>query len=379
MAMKRAVDLPHPRLLEWWTDDPADPDRPSLYDPHVQHLIAAISPQSHATDLGGMMSLNVRLDSSGLVLRVHQPFVSRQRLLAVQEVRRRLAGQGLVVPTPVCWNHTKVFRCKNRWAELEAYLPHERLTPALDAYAWLFRAMGALHGALRDLDLAVPRPLVATYAPPGSLRRWLPVTETAVQGDPDAADLARLLRALVQQLQRQWLPATELPVQLVHGDVRLSNVCRTADGRAVYLDFGFLARRPRIHELAYALAFMLLALDGHRSPDSFAWECIPRLVEDYEATANVRLTPAERRGLAPYTAAVPLYAAALDGFTENPVEKLRSRLPFLHLSAWLLAHPTAFLAFPARRGRSTPRGCSNNSRRSQGRCSRCCDPLVQLP
>jgi Ser/Thr protein kinase RdoA (MazF antagonist) len=315
----------------------------SQNDPGVQQLVTAISPESHVTDLGGVMSLNVRLDAAGLVLRVHQPFVSRQRLLAVQDVRRRLASQGLVVPTPVCWNKTTVFRCKNRWAELEAYLPHERLAPTLDAYAWLFREMGTLHGALRDLDLVVPRPLVATYAPPGSLRRWLPVTERAVQGDPRAADVARRLRTLVQQLRRQWLPATELPMQFVHGDVSLSNVCRTMEGRTVYLDFGFLAWRPRIHELAHALTKMLLALGGYRAPESFSWEHIRRLVEDYEATANVRLTLAERRALAPYTAAVPLYAAALDGFTENPVEELRSRGPFLQLSAWLLAHPTALL------------------------------------
>jgi Ser/Thr protein kinase RdoA (MazF antagonist) len=319
-----------------------------LTDPDVQRLVTAISPESQATDLGGVMSLNVRLDTAGLVLRVHQPFVSRQRLLAVQEVRRRLASQGLVVPAPARWNNTTVFRCRSRWAELEEYLPHERLAPTLSSYEWMFGAMGALHGALTQLDLAVPRPLVATYAPPSSLRRWLPVTETAVQGDPEAALAARLLRELVQQLQRRWLPATELPMQLVHGDAGLRNVCRIADGRTVYFDFGFLARRPRIHELAYALAFMFLALGAQQAPESFAWEDIPRLVEAYEATAPARLTPAERRALAPYTASIPLYAAALDGFTENPAEKLRSRLPFLQLSAWLLAHPTALLGEASR-------------------------------
>jgi Ser/Thr protein kinase RdoA (MazF antagonist) len=337
------VNLTHPRLLQWWTDDPTDPDRMSLNDPDVQQLVTAISPESHVTDLGGVMSLNVRLDAIGHVLRVHQPFVSRQRLLAVQEVRRRLASQGLLVPVPLHWNNATVFRCRNRWAELEAFLPHERPAPTLGSYFWLFRAMGILHRALRQLDLAVPRPLVATYAPPGSLRRWLPVTETAVQGDPEAAEVARFLRTLVRQLRHQWLPVTELPIHLIHGDVRLSNVCRNIEGKTVYFDFGFLARRPRIHELAYALAFMLLALGGHRVPESFAWESIPRLIGEYEATANIRLKPAERRALTPYTASVPLYAAALDGFTENPAAKLRSRLPFLHLSEWLLAHPTALL------------------------------------
>lgn len=333
----------HPRLLEWWTDDPADPGRTSLDDPDVQQLIAAISPESRANDLGGVMSLNVRLNAAGLVLRIHQPFVSRQRLLAVQNVRRGLAKQGLVVPTPVSWNNATVFQCRNRWAELEEYIPHKRPAPTLDSYAWMFRAMGTLHRALTQLDLTVPRPLVATYAPPGSLKRWLPVTETAVQDDPEAADIAQLLRALVQQLRSQWLPATGLPTHLVHGDVRLSNVCQATDGRTAYFDFGFLAWRPRVHELAYALAFMILALDGHHAPENFDWECIPWLVEEYESTADAHLTQAERRALGPYTASVPLYAAALDGFTENPVEKLRSRLPFLHLSTWLLAHPTALL------------------------------------
>lgn len=341
--MTGATSVTHPRLLEWWTDDPADPGRASLDDPDVQRLAAAISPDSHATDLGGVMSLNVGLDAAGLVLRVHQPFVSRQRLLALQQVRRCLASQGLAVPTPVRWNNAMVFRCRNRWAELEEYLPHERPAPTFESYAWMFRAMGALHRALAQLDLAVPRPLVATYAPPGSLRQWLPVTESAVQGDPQAAGVAQLLRSLVRQLRRQWCPATELPMQLIHGDVRLSNVCRTREGRTVYFDFGFLARRPRIYELAYALAFMLLALGGHQAPESFAWDSIPRLVEEYEAAANVRLTRAEKTALTPYTASVPLYAAALDGFTEKPVEKLCARLPFLQLSAWLLAHPGVLL------------------------------------
>ncbi len=335
---------PHPRLLEWWKDDPSDPDRPTLNNPDVRHLVAEIGPGSRVTDLGGVMSLNARLEPAGLVLRVHQPFVSRQRLLALQEARRCLAGQGLVVPVPLRWRHSTVFRCGNRWAELEGYIPHARPEAALGSYSWMFGAMGTLHRALAALDLRVPRPLVATYAPPSSLSRWLQVTEAAVQGDREAAEIARLLRDLVRRLRTQWLPATGLPMQLIHGDVRLSNVCRTPESKTAYLDFGFLALRPRIHELAYALAFMVHALDGHRAPQSFAWDGVPRLIEEYEAAANSRLTPVERRALAPYTAAVPLYHAALDGFINDPVGLLRARLPFLRLGEWLLAHPAAMLS-----------------------------------
>jgi Ser/Thr protein kinase RdoA (MazF antagonist) len=334
----------HPRLLEWWKDNPSDPDRPSLNNPDVQRLISAINPRAHGTDLGGVMSLNVRLGLTGLVLRVHQPFVSRRRVLAVQEVRRRLAGLGLVVPVPMPWRTAMVFRCGNRWAELEEYVLHERAEPVPGSYLWLFGALGTLHRALAALDVRVPRPLVATYAPPGSLRRWLPVTESAIQGDPEASDTAWLLRDLVSHLGHHWIPAGRLPMQLVHGDIRLSNVCQTPEGKTVYLDFGFLAQRPRIHALAYSLAFMVLALGGHEEPEHFEWQSVSRLCEEYEAAAKTRLTEAERKALLPYTAAVPLYAAALDGFSNDPAGLLRARRPFLRLSAWLLTHPEAMIS-----------------------------------
>ena len=330
----------YPHMLAW-REDPADPDRPLLSNPNVQRLIAEIAPDSHATDLGGVMSLNVGLQPAGLVLRVHQPFLTRPRLLALQEVRRRLAGQGLAVPCARPWRGAPIFRCGRRWAELEPYVPNERLAPALEAYTWLFRATGTLDRALAELELSAPRPVYATYGPPSTLRRWLPVTEAAVRGDPEAAAIARLLRDLVRRLRALWVPATALPVQLIHGDVKLSNVRRSPTGQAVYLDFGFLARRPRVHELAYALASMVFALDGHRAPERFPWDHVPRLLTEYEHAAEIRLTDVERRALAPYTAAVPLFQAAVAGFRDDPAATLRDdmRRPFMRLSEWLLAHP----------------------------------------
>lgn len=257
-------------------------------------LAAEIAPGSRAADLGGVMSLNARLEPAGLVLRVHQPFVSRRRLLAVHEVPRRLAGLRLVVPIPLSWRGSTVLRCGHRWAELEAYHDSERPEASLDSYTWLFGAMGALHRALATLDLAVPRPVVSTYAPPGSLRRWLPVTEAAVRDDPEAAAVARLLRDLIGHLRAQWIPAARLPAHLVHGDVRLSNVRRTPGGEALYLDFGFLARRSRVHDLAYALAFMVPALGGHEAPEYFVWGMVPELVKAYEAGARSRTRSAGR-------------------------------------------------------------------------------------
>src|SRR5262249_43868760 len=99
-----------PRLVKWWLEN----DRTSLSDPDVQRLVAHIGPGSRASDLGGTMSLNVELQPAGLMLRVHQPFVSRLRGRALQQARRRLAEQGLIVPAAVPWRGSTVFRCGNR-------------------------------------------------------------------------------------------------------------------------------------------------------------------------------------------------------------------------------------------------------------------------
>src|SRR5687767_4628664 len=101
--MTKADHARHPRLIARWTDDPADPGRLPPTWPSVQRLVEQIAPGARATDLGGVMSLNVGLASPGsaentLVLRVHQGHVTKPRLLAVQEVRRRLAAAGLLTP-----------------------------------------------------------------------------------------------------------------------------------------------------------------------------------------------------------------------------------------------------------------------------------------
>jgi hypothetical protein len=86
---------------------------------------------------------------------------------------------------------------------------------------------------------------------------------------------------------------------------------------------------------------MVWALGCLEEPERFPWDCVPRLLDTYEATAHARLTALERRALLPYTAAVPLFSAALDGVTEDHAGKLRIRTPFLRLSEWLLARPDA--------------------------------------
>lgn len=285
------------------------------------------------------MSLNVHLSALNAVLRVHQGFVTRTRLLGLLDLRAALSRRSLRVPQPRRWNGQTLLRCGARWAELEEYIPHYRRAPTHDSYVWLFDAMGKLHWNLSRAKVDIPQPCVATFAPPWSLMRWLKVTEAAVAGSLEGARLVAEMWHSVRLLERCWIPSSRLVVHLIHGDMRLSNIVQTAAGNTVYLDFGFAANRPRVYDVAYALVFMVWATRSGNTPDDFDWGGLVSLLDTYQESASVRLTTQERKALLPMMASVPLYAAALDGYTEDPVGKLIGRQSFVELSAWLLAHP----------------------------------------
>lgn len=206
----------------WVDDGPLGPGRLPPDDPHVLTLVEDVAGDAPVTDLGGTMSLNLHLASGGLVLRVHQPFVTRHRILALREVRRNLGMQGLCVPEPRSFGRRDLLRCRGRWGEIEAYVAHTKPPPTWGSYVSMYRAMGRLHRALVGVTSSVPRPVLSTYATPRTLRRWAAITSDLVTPNTEAAETVVRLRKAVRVLERQWIPALALPVQVIHGDIRLA-------------------------------------------------------------------------------------------------------------------------------------------------------------
>lgn len=319
-------------------------DRPLLADLDVQHLLAEIAPDLEVRDLGGAFSLNLHIREQDLVMRVHAGDVSRRRLAALQVLRQQLAAQGLRVGEPIPWRGSTLIQCGGRWAELEPFIPHEMLPFTLASYPWLFRSLGELHRALERCDVSVPRPAFSTYGPPGTLLRWLRMTEVTVRNDPEADEVVRRLRPMLMSLHRQWIPARELPVRIVHGDGKLRNIVRSMTGKTVYLDFGFAAFRPRVHELGYALVRMTLSLGAGETPDApsqFMWECIPSLIATYEEAGGSALTEREWQALIPSMVATCLFQPAMVWCLPGAVDAIRDdeRRRLMTIAGWLLEYP----------------------------------------
>lgn len=315
--------------------------RPSQEEPRVRALLAGLGVRDDVStpDLGGTMSLNLHLVSQGLVLRVHPRFVTRERVLSVQGIRNAISEAGLVVGEPRQVDGEAVLDLGDWLAEVETFVAHSNPPPTWESYVWMFGAMGALHRVLRDVDESVPEPVVATYGPPAELRRWMKATTAAVAHDTEGARTAAWINGLVERLEEAWVDEADLPSHVVHGDIRLGNVAVTPDGAAAYFDFGFAAARPRIHDLAYSLSWMILRPDGKGRAEDFTWDRVSELLDSYQESTGEALQPNELVALKPYLAAVPLYLAAIASYLADPVAHLEEEAPFVRVAEWVLANP----------------------------------------
>jgi len=295
-----------------------------VIDHDVRQLLSRIDPQDSPVDLGGSTSLNLLLKTPGLVLRVNKPFVTMRRIHADQELRYFLAGKGLNIARPATWDGRSVFRCGPLYAQLQQYVPHGAPTtgPAL------FEAIGALHSVLATATQRPPRPSVTSYVSPRTLHRWLDRNHDA--GLPRLLEPGVLAdhQDLLRMLRRQFVARNRLPTQLIHGDAHPDNIRQAPNGGPLYLDFDGVTRAPRIHDLAYALAFLLF---WHEGPlEEFPWQDIADFLAAYDRAAAFPLTDEERVALPAYTAAVPIYYDICD-WSDQPIR---------NIGRWILEHPT---------------------------------------
>lgn len=289
-----------------------------------------IAPGCSIRDLGGHFSLNLHLEDAGLVLRVHQPFVSRQRLLDLQELRRHLSGQGVNVPVATAWQGRTVFRCSGRWAELEPFIPHQVGPPNVERCSEVLADLATLDRHLATYRGPLTRPVIATWATPSSLGRWLAATSAAVADDREATRVIEELSALSRTVARRWVPSRDLVCQVVHGDGKANNLPRTAAGEVVVLDFGFAARRPRVHDLAYSLSWAIAVL-GRSAKAHF-----PDRVKAFEAGTGRPLTAAEQHAVPVLGAAIALSRPAVAGYNPDPVQDLMNHAGSLDDATWWL-------------------------------------------
>ncbi len=293
-----------------------------------------LGPVTRFEDLGGVMNLNLRLDTAGgvCVARVRRGWMTRDRVVWQQQVQAHLAGRRLPVvrpaAPPITW--------RGRVVELEPFVPHDPTVATPERVAGAWEVLGRIHTALDGR--AGRRPWRSTYCPPPRLARWIACTHAAAAG-PEARALCQRAADLVRAQVAPWWRRTApwLRRGLIHGDFHGRNVLFEGDTVVAVLDFDFCGVRPRVFDLGYALVFSLLGMARTSRMDL---RQVSELVAAYDSAAAPRLTTAERAAVPGMAAMAALNWLAQAHQAADPVSAILNEREFVALAERLLSEST---------------------------------------
>jgi len=271
-------------------------------------------PRQHGRDLGGSLDLNLLVSRGDdqLVVRVHRPSVSPGRLEAIQHTRQQVHGAGVPCCALVADHDGAGWaRAGGRLVEVERFIPHNGRMNTPQRLASGLPILGRIHTLLADVTASPAgriaefanhiepgRVLAGTRAGAQRIRQWEPTAwERQMAGQ--AERLAELVAAGEAAL------AGRLPRQLVHGDFWDGNVFFRGENPVFVADFGFMAERARIDDLALTLYYADTEFSLTTSGDRIA--ALRPLVRAYASGLDEPLTSAEQEALPWAIARQPLW------------------------------------------------------------------------
>jgi homoserine kinase type II len=194
-------------------------------------------------------------------------------------IRQRYSGYSQ--PERIAFDHAALEHLKSRGAAVVAPLRLRDGNSWLEMDSTTWEVFPAITGReFREGDADDLRALASALAQFHLAGRDFAARydKLAARGETDPTELLRLCRiheeyAPIQQRYRDWVEQaaaeltdtdmTSLPHTLVHGDVQPANVLIDDANRAIFVDLDWVAWRPRIYDLAFAI---LLCCAEHSTP-----------------------------------------------------------------------------------------------------------------
>jgi homoserine kinase type II len=272
--------------------------------------------ETEPVDLGGSSNLNMLLaDASGQwVLRVYRPYVTAERLEAIQSIRRELSLACVPCDDLVATRDGRTWMSfDGRLVELVRYVERDADMDTWEALVVGLPLLARIHAVLQGMVVseAARQSLFANYiestqALPHTLigtrriRGWNPS-----QLERKLADEAEELAQRVSSAESVLLDV--LPKQLVHGDFWDNNVF-LREGEVVFVtDFDFMGERPRIDDLALTLYFTCMEFFQASVSDHQLIQ-LRRLLDAYDLGSDRPLNSTELAALPLAIARQPLWS-----------------------------------------------------------------------
>jgi Ser/Thr protein kinase RdoA (MazF antagonist) len=267
-------------------------------------------------DLGGSSNLNLLVADSSrqYVLRVYRPYVTAERLDAINHVREELSHSDIPCGELVTTADRQLWiSFDGRLVELEHYVEHDSEMNTWPSLRVGLSLLAQIHTILQDIIVneSGRKPRFANYIESTqTLRRTFLGTQRIRGWNPSPLELklADDAEELAHRVSRAESSLPEkLPKQLVHGDFWDNNVC-LRDGKVVLVaDFDFMGERHRIDDIALTLYFTCMEFfQASVSDDQL--EQLRKLLDAYDLGSAKPLTLTERAALPLAIARQPLWS-----------------------------------------------------------------------
>ena len=257
-------------------------------------------------DLGGSRSTNLMIETATrgtLVARVHRRSTSWERIDGEQVARRVLAVAGIptVVPLADRAGATVQLLSGGHLVELERYVSSTARMKTPELLFLGFKQLARVHDVLRSASLPAGAHHVQSANHLGASEAAKATTRGAERirqwADHDLGWFADAVTRHVDEVataERNYLG--EQVMQVVHGDFWDNNVLFDDHRVAAVLDFGFMAERARVDDLALPFWFYLLEPD-RKLPTLEDVALLRQLVRAYDEASEEPLSVAERASL----------------------------------------------------------------------------------
>jgi Ser/Thr protein kinase RdoA (MazF antagonist) len=298
-------------------------------------------------DLGGSRNLNllVRTKEKWYVVRDYRSWVTTQRVVDIQRIRRLLFSRGIpssvLVPTRAGTFWTIHEGCL---LEMEEYVESDASMDSWERLAVGLPLLGRTHSVLKKVKVsrAGKHPPIANHLAPEEVLTWTMRAVSRIEHWEPTAQEARFTSAAQELAHRLHVLehelANHLPRQLVHGDFWDNNVLFRNGKIVLMTDLDFMGERARIDDVALTLYYT----NSTFSEDPLSDERIQRLrglLDVYESGLDEPLTAVERLALPLAIARTPLFLMrylALMETKEAAVKPIAETLPDLEWALQIL-------------------------------------------
>lgn len=300
-------------------------------------------PDQDVRPLGGAVNgvARIRTSDADVVVRIHRPWTTGERLGAVHAVQNDLRRRGISVPRVLETRSGATWVAlpeqpgqRSRLVEVAEFVESDPGGISRDRSNIATATLARLHEAMAMISPgSVPEPAYSAFANPPTALAML--DETApdfplavdVPGYEAAVAVRERSRSVLSAMLERWTALQPgLPRQLVHGDLQFGNILVRDDEVVAVLDFDYMAERTRIFDLAYSLYHGLTRHRSATTSDALT-DAEGQLVADqvalHDSCTDRPLTTAEVIALPFEMASVGLYPAAEAGYLiqDNDVER----------------------------------------------------------